>query len=159
MSLNRILCKWGEEAPDITTFTKSLKPEWIEEALSATVSSFQIAHVFRDGSALARIGVSSAAHGWAGPPASVRLCQPGRIQLWTLHGTDLPRNRWQSADLSSDGLTFIGWVELLVRSFTSSRPSYARWVYVERTRRGASRAGWADANAHASAARSAGGGI
>ena len=36
MSLNRALCWLSEDEPDITTFTKSLKPEWIEQALSAT---------------------------------------------------------------------------------------------------------------------------
>ena len=36
MSLNRALCWLSEDAPDITTFTKSLKPERIEQALRAT---------------------------------------------------------------------------------------------------------------------------
>jgi hypothetical protein len=36
MSLNRILCRWSDETPDITTFTKTLHPEWIEEALNST---------------------------------------------------------------------------------------------------------------------------
>jgi hypothetical protein len=36
MSLNKVLCRWSEQVPDITTFARSLKPEWIEEALSST---------------------------------------------------------------------------------------------------------------------------
>ena len=36
MSLNRALCRWSNEAPNITSFTKTLDPEWIEEALNST---------------------------------------------------------------------------------------------------------------------------
>ena len=36
MSLNRALYLLSEDAPDNTTFTKSLKPEWIEQVLRAT---------------------------------------------------------------------------------------------------------------------------